>query len=55
MGRVRFLLPAGALVEPGLVKRFFQSTKGSGGMVSALFGIGFYDCVLGSRKPVCTP
>ena len=55
MGRVRFLLPTGALVEPGLVKRFFQSAQGSAGMVSALFSIEFYDGVLGSRKPVCTP
>ena len=55
VGRVRFLLPPGALVEPGLVNRFFQSTQGSAGVVSALSGFGFHDCVLAGRTPVCTP
>ena len=55
VGRVRFLLPPGALVESGLVKWFFQSTAGSAGVVSSLSGFEFYDCVLGSRNPVCTP
>ena len=55
VGRARFLLPFGALVEPGLVKGFYRSTPGSAGRVSALFGYGFYDCVLGRRNPICTP
>ena len=54
VGRVRFLLPPGGLVEPGLVSRFFQSTAGSAGVVSSLSGFEFYDCVLGSGNPVCT-
>ena len=54
VARVRFLLPSGALVEPGLVHGFFQSTPGSIGVVASLSGFGFYDGVLGSRNPVRT-
>ena len=53
VGCARFLLSPGALVEPGLVKRFFQSTPGPTGVVSALPVFGFNDRVLGSRIPVC--